>query len=250
MFEVYLADFVLGIPEDLGARPSNTLWTAFQPLPDPKEDKCAEHCKHDMRCFTHYVGQRGCFYAYGDHQRLEAGKGPAFRRGDSRNVTGRLSGCSQKNDSGIKEAAATEFLKFQDVLPDWLSTSASLGFSLHLAIGEQDHEAETIAIQLQKGSPSPMDAVAVLMGKIGSKHTILNSITSVDKTGDITLKIFEYDPREVQHLYVLLLPILPDKAAKLQKQSKGFKFVRPLLGRGRLCVPHVFQAAKLEIFFF
>eukprot|EP00435_Cladocopium_sp_Y103_P059771 s593_g21.t1 len=210
-FEVYLADFVLGIPEDLKATPSNTLWTAFQPLPDPEEEKCAEHCKHDLNCFTHYVGQRGCFYARGNHQRLEAGQGPAFRPGDNRNVTGILTGCQQRNDSGIKTAAATGFLKFQEVRPDWSSTFASLGFSLNLAIGEQDHDAHTAAIQLQKGSPAPVDALAVLMGSIDSKPTMLNSTAWVDKAGDMTVKISEYDPRKVKELYLLLLPILPDK---------------------------------------
>ena len=140
-------------------------------------------------------------------------------------------------------------LTFHNVVPDWSSASAALNFALHMAVGEQSHDSASTVIQLQKGPPAPTDAIAVLLGNVNGQNVVLNSTSWVDRASDMTLKIFEYDPRKVKTLYLLLLPILPDKATKLQKRSKVLKFVRPLLRREYAPLnvfPYAFQAVKLK----
>ena len=139
---------------------------------------------------------------------------PTVHSKGDRNLTGRLAGCQLHEDSdGTLLAEGGETLTFQSVFPDWGSASAELNFALHMAVGEQSHDSASIVIQLQKGPPSLTDALGVLLGRVNGEDIVLNSTTWVDGAGSLMVKIFEYNPRNVQSLHLLLLPILPDQAS-------------------------------------
>ena len=213
--KILLADFLVGIPEAWTSTPSNAiLWTGFQPSEHPTDSKCAEACRHNPRCFSQYLGHHGCFYVLGKHRSLEEGHLPPFYPQGDRNLSGHLAGCQLGEDSdGTLVAEGGQTLTFHSVVPDWSSASAALNFALHMAVGEQSHDSVSTVIQLQKGPPAPTDAIAVVLGSVNGKNVLLNSTTRVDRAGSMMVKIFEYDPRNVKSLHLLLLPILPDQAS-------------------------------------
>lgn len=108
-------------------------------------------------------------------------------------------------------------ISFAGVHPDWHANAAAIKFSLEVEAGEQKREAESTFIQVQQGPPVPIDAIGVLLGKSQNSTMVLNSTTSVDRVGKVTVEVAEYDPFDIDSLRLLLLVMLPDRAPWLQK---------------------------------
>lgn len=217
-----MGDFVLGIPQDVHAiAPEGvSLWTAFEVMANASEKACATECQRKLNCFTHYVGKGGCFFAMGDHKVLENGAFLSLPPSTDRKLHGTLSGCQGKEaetQSKMTAYAQKDSIQFGEVSPDWRSTAVSLQFALRVEVSEQAFDAESTNIRFQQGVPVPIDAIGLLLGEVEGTTTVLSSTTKVDRSGKIKVKIMKYDPRTLKGLRLLLLPILPDRATRLQR---------------------------------
>eukprot|EP00438_Fugacium_kawagutii_P000366 Skav230983 [mRNA] locus=scaffold629:33299:39033:+ [translate_table: standard] len=224
--DVFLADFVLGVPEDASsgadhlAPPENReIWTAFEAKENSTNEACAALCRHTLQCFMHYVGREGCFMAFGDHHGLETRPGPPLLLAKGRRISGKVAGCgaNRTGDECSMRADLKESISFAGVQPDWRSKAAAIEFSLEVETGEQKHEAEATFIQVQQGPPVPVDAIGILLGESDNETALLNSTTSVDRYGKVSLEMAEYQPFNIDSLRLLLLVMLPDRAPWLQK---------------------------------
>eukprot|EP00438_Fugacium_kawagutii_P035656 Skav208372 [mRNA] locus=scaffold1964:715201:717875:- [translate_table: standard] len=153
--DVFLADFVLGVPEDVSlgadhlAPPENReIWTAFEAKENSTNEACAALCRHTLQCFMHYVGQEGCFMAFGDHNSLETSPGPPLLLANGRRISGKVAGCgaNRTEDECSMTAPLKQSIRFPGVQPDWRSKAAAIEFSLEVEAGEQKHEAEATAV--------------------------------------------------------------------------------------------------------
>eukprot|EP00438_Fugacium_kawagutii_P035658 Skav208374 [mRNA] locus=scaffold1964:730000:732768:- [translate_table: standard] len=212
--DVFLADFVLGVPEDVSlgadhlAPPENReIWTAFEAKENSTNEACAALCRHTLQCFMHYVGQEGCFMAFGDHNSLETSPGPPLLLANGRRISGKVAGCgaNRTEDECSMTAPLKQSIRFPGVQPDWRSKAAAIEFSLEVEAGEQKHEAEATVIQVQQGPPVPVDAIAILLGEKNNESTVLNSTTTVDRLGKVSVEVAEYDPFNIDSLRLLLL---------------------------------------------
>ena len=226
--QVSLADFVLGLPVQLHDNVSDAvLWTAFDPRSDADEGTCSRQCKERLDCFANYLGHNGCFFALGNHKVLESGRATGWHslRTSNRKLSGHISGCVVNDtDSRILSTCGkpvspeNTVLHFGKIRPDWRSKSATLSLALQLEVGGQRFDSEVEQVVLHQGSPAAIDAIGVVLGELsGSNQTVeVRSSTFVDGLGQITIKLFPYDPLNYTSMRVLLMPLLPDRAFKVQ----------------------------------
>lgn len=147
-------------------------------------------------------------------------------------------------ESALMAEANQDLLHFGNVVPDWQSNSAGLRFALQVEVGEQSFEAQATTIQLQRGAPVPIDVIGMVLGaqKDGSKK-LLESKATVDRTGNIAVEISEYDALDFDHLRLLLLPVVPDRALRMEKNPKFSE----VLANGCYRVPGCFMLRILAL---
>ncbi|CAE7403941.1 unnamed protein product [Symbiodinium sp. CCMP2592] len=211
--EIFLLDFYLDLPAkvDLSPPPEIQQWTAFKASSNASDAFCGEFCRAHPNCLAAFLGHRGCFYAF--HQ-AQAPQSLMLAQG--RMVSGVLEGCRLSETSNCNEVLAEEnVLQFDNLVADWQSSTAQLKLNLILEVGGQRFISDSGSLSLRQGAPIVSDSFALLL----HGAVILNASVTVN-SGDVVILVDEYDPVDMGTLNLVVLPMLPDMAFKVQWTSE------------------------------
>ena len=75
---------------------------------------------------------------------------------------------------------------------------------------------------MRRGVPDPNDALGVLLGSaVDGQVTLLESNFSIERLGNIAVRVAPYDPFKFQKLWLVVMPLLPDQVAWLEENPSG-----------------------------
>ena len=98
---------------------------------------------------------------------------------------------------------------------------------------------------VHQGFPDPNDALGVLLGQADGNATVLDSNLSIDRLGNVAVRVAPYDPSKFVKLQLVVMLLLPDQASWIEQnlcnrtcyitaQEKGWSSC-PAWSSGFLC---------------
>ncbi|CAE7214799.1 unnamed protein product [Symbiodinium sp. CCMP2456] len=216
--KVILTEFHLSLPvrHDLhNQHPSSVQeWTAFERKDNNSNRSwCHHRCDESLDCLRAFPGEGGCFYAQNDHKSRQVHhSNTPVAVTEGRKISGTLTGCRSQTSSDTCRTvpAKADELSFGKVSPDWHGSFARLSLKMILDVGEMNFTSDYATIDLRQGLPGVTEAICLLVVRMSNGTHSTLKVRSFAESGEVMVRVSNYDPLEVASMDLIILPLLPD----------------------------------------